>query len=1071
MGNFGSLLVQIPGAIVRWLLDQSIVVKITIFVGLMLATLAGVLTVIVFRYTSEMLQDQINNRLSATADHRHAFLRASLEQLEERARILAGRYRLLETLDAQLSAPVLPEEATRPAALEEIRAATEGLLAFWVEDGSGRMILAGGPRELIDVYRDPAATRLPSRREPAIVGLPRPVKDTYAALLRMPVRTRRHGAAGSLLMVVDVGSIMAELADPRWLGETGEVLVGLQQGDRTRFLFPPRHHPEQTEFPSDRTEPMNRATSGQVGFARTVDRWGRDVLVAYRPLPDQGWGLVAKLDVEEAYAPVRRLRSALLAVAGTILAVGLAASYLITRQNTAPLRRLASAADAIARGERSTTVVAGPGDEIGRLGSAFARMTEQLARSQGDLEARIAERTRDLEATRDLLDAFFHIFTSRVDSENIDRTFESVLRFCHQLGYGLALISLVDREHGLIRGVRGAGTMAEVVGLTVRPLEGDDILAQVVRDGRAVVIADSTQDPRCDLPAVAMARIRGQIILPLVGDGVLGTLQVATPDALDPRTVDLRPLESLASHTARALSGLRQVEEIGRLNLNLEKKAEELLKSEGALREQTRILRSVLDCMREGVVVADRESRLIVFNPAAERILGRSVAPAEGDRWRPEYGVYHADRATPYGHEDLPLSRAIRGESLDEVEVYIAHDRLRQGRWMLINARPLRDDQDTVQGGLVVFHDVTRRRNDEKRLTVQFATTRVLTEVDSLDEAASQVLGIIGEHLDWDYGGFWKVDRGSQVLRCGMIWQSPGHEFPVRRADQDALLRRRGAARVRSGQPCRALGGGPGLRAELPAQAGGAARTGRARAWRRPIVVRRLPGRPGGLLAGAPPGRRPAPGDDDEPRSPDRPVHRAAADARAGRPVRAAGLARDAGTGVAHEINNPLAYIGNNLAVLERDVRALLGLVAAYERSHDLLAAQRPEDLAEIERLNEECDFPYLRENLSRLLASTRQGVTRMGEIVRNLRGFARLDRPTTDQLDLRDALASALEMIRGRLSRRHIEVEQHHGELPQISASPVQINQVFLNLLVNAAPGDRGDPPGGRTDQDRIEV
>ena len=87
-------------------------------------------------------------------------------------------------------------------------------------------------------------------------------------------------------------------------------------------------------------------------------------------------------------------------------------------------------------------------------------MTEQLARSHADLERRIAERTRDLEAVRDLLDAFFRIFTSRLDPDNIDRTFDIVLRFCHQLGYDLAMISLVDREAGVIRAVRGAGTMA-----------------------------------------------------------------------------------------------------------------------------------------------------------------------------------------------------------------------------------------------------------------------------------------------------------------------------------------------------------------------------------------------------------------------------------------------------------------------------------------------------------------------------------------------------------------------------------------------------------------------------------
>ena len=199
-----------------------------------------------------------------------------------------------------------------------------------------------------------------------------------------------------------------------------------------------------------------------------------------------------------------------------------------------------------------------------------------------------------------------------------------VLRFCHQLGYDLAMISLVDREAGVIRGVR-RGFDGGSGGIDVRPLAGDDILAIVVREGKAVVIGDSRTDPRCDQSAVALSQIRGQIILPLVGDSVLGTLQVATPEVLIPEHVDLRPLESLASHTVRALNGLNQVEEIGRLNRSLEQQAVELVKSSTALREQTRILQLVLDCMREGVVVADREGRLLVFNPAAEQTLGRST--------------------------------------------------------------------------------------------------------------------------------------------------------------------------------------------------------------------------------------------------------------------------------------------------------------------------------------------------------------------------------------------------------------------------------------------------------------
>jgi signal transduction histidine kinase len=155
--------------------------------------------------------------------------------------------------------------------------------------------------------------------------------------------------------------------------------------------------------------------------------------------------------------------------------------------------------------------------------------------------------------------------------------------------------------------------------------------------------------------------------------------------------------------------------------------------------------------------------------------------------------------------------------------------------------------------------------------------------------------------------------------------------------------------------------------------------------------------------------------------------------------------------GVAHEINNPLAYVANNLAVLERDVTSLLCLIKVYEGAKDSLAGPCPETLAEIRWQSEACDLPYIQENLDKILASTRQGVKRVAEIVHNLRGFARLDRAAVDQVDVHEAMSTALEMIRGRLQRRHIAVVERKAELPPVAASPVQVNQVFLNLLVNA--------------------
>jgi two-component system, NtrC family, sensor kinase len=171
--------------------------------------------------------------------------------------------------------------------------------------------------------------------------------------------------------------------------------------------------------------------------------------------------------------------------------------------------------------------------------------------------------------------------------------------------------------------------------------------------------------------------------------------------------------------------------------------------------------------------------------------------------------------------------------------------------------------------------------------------------------------------------------------------------------------------------------------------------------------------------------------------------------------------------GVAHEINNPLAYVANNLAVLERGIRGLIALVAAYEAAQAILESARPDLAAQVAQLAEEIDLPYVREHLEQIVGSTRQGVKRVADIVQNLRGFARLDQAAVERVDLHDAITSSLEMIRGRLGRRHIVVEQQFGDVPRVLCAPAQVNQVFLNLLVNALQAIEATSKGGG----RIEI
>ncbi len=168
--------------------------------------------------------------------------------------------------------------------------------------------------------------------------------------------------------------------------------------------------------------------------------------------------------------------------------------------------------------------------------------------------------------------------------------------------------------------------------------------------------------------------------------------------------------------------------------------------------------------------------------------------------------------------------------------------------------------------------------------------------------------------------------------------------------------------------------------------------------------------------------------------------------------------------GVAHEINNPLAYVANNLAVLERDLGGVAELIDVYESTHEALATAAPEALARSRGLSEKLDWPYVRENLPRMFARTREGVRRVAAIVSNLRWLARTSPAKMETVRVCDLVESALEMVRVRLRRHHIVIDVEHG-VETIVCVPTQISQVVLNLLINASQAieESGREEGGR--------
>jgi two-component system, NtrC family, sensor kinase len=155
--------------------------------------------------------------------------------------------------------------------------------------------------------------------------------------------------------------------------------------------------------------------------------------------------------------------------------------------------------------------------------------------------------------------------------------------------------------------------------------------------------------------------------------------------------------------------------------------------------------------------------------------------------------------------------------------------------------------------------------------------------------------------------------------------------------------------------------------------------------------------------------------------------------------------------GVAHEINNPIAYVSNNLAVLERDMRGVMELLEKHREGRASLARVEPELAAEATRLEEEIDLGYIQENAGRQFEKSLDGLKRVRDIVKNLRDFARLDEAEFKEADLNVALESTLEIVGHEIKKKSIRVTTRFGELPPVLCHPGKVNQVFLNLFMNA--------------------
>ena len=153
--------------------------------------------------------------------------------------------------------------------------------------------------------------------------------------------------------------------------------------------------------------------------------------------------------------------------------------------------------------------------------------------------------------------------------------------------------------------------------------------------------------------------------------------------------------------------------------------------------------------------------------------------------------------------------------------------------------------------------------------------------------------------------------------------------------------------------------------------------------------------------------------------------------------------------GVAHEVNNPIGFVSSNLGALDDYFGRLQNMLKAYADAEDTLI---PKGLGvELAKLRTEIELDYLLEDIPALIRESKDGISRVARIVKDLKDFSRVDASQDWQLaDLQQGIESTLNIVASELKHK-ADLVKDYQPLPQVECLPSQINQVVMNLLVNA--------------------
>jgi two-component system, NtrC family, sensor kinase len=154
--------------------------------------------------------------------------------------------------------------------------------------------------------------------------------------------------------------------------------------------------------------------------------------------------------------------------------------------------------------------------------------------------------------------------------------------------------------------------------------------------------------------------------------------------------------------------------------------------------------------------------------------------------------------------------------------------------------------------------------------------------------------------------------------------------------------------------------------------------------------------------------------------------------------------------GVAHEINNPIGFVNSNMSSLQGYISTLIDVIEQYKNFHSQLALSN-DKLNLIADIDKKADLAYIQQDIHNLFAESTDGLGRVKDIVQSLKDFARIGSNEWADADIHHGLDSTLNIVKNEIKYKAV-IEKNYGTIPRVYCIISQLNQVFMNLFINAA-------------------